>query len=260
VTRDAAIAGGTVTLQGTVGRNARIAGGRVEIAGAVNGDLLIRAQQVIVLPSAVIGGNFTYSSEQPAQIAPGARVTGKTLQEPYPIRPVTSREMARGFRIAFGIIDFFWMLALVLVLLAIAPGLLQATGDTLRGRPWAALGWGALLLLAIPPMIVALLVTVVGIPIGALALLAYALAISVGHATAALAVGQFVAPHVWSPYAEGAIGVGLVTVATNLPYVGWWLRLIVLAAGFGALLQTLWGRRAPASPPSRPVPAGPAVA
>lgn len=143
ITRDLAAAGGSVSLQGTVGRNAHLAGGRVEIAGAVAGNVLVRAHEVVVLPSAVIRGNLTYSSQKPAQIAPDARVGGRILREPYLVRPVPSREVVRGVRIVFGLVDFFWMLVIAFVIAAVAPFRLQQTADTLRGRPWASLGgWG----------------------------------------------------------------------------------------------------------------------
>jgi len=260
VTRDLAAAGGNVTLQGTVGRDAHLAGGRVEIAGSVAGNVLARADEVVVLPSAVIRGNLTYSSQKPAQIAPGARVIGRILQEPYLVRPMPSREIVRGFRIAFGVADFFWMLIIAMVLAAVAPGGLQQTADALHRRPWASLGWGAFLLITVPIAIVALVVMLIGIPLGVLLLVAHTLALFVSHASAGLAIGQTLAPRLKSRYAEVAIGVGVIAIATNLPYVGWLLRLIAVAVGLGAVVLALWGQREQSPPPARPIPVGPAVA
>ncbi|OFX34521.1 MAG: hypothetical protein A2Z07_10925 [Armatimonadetes bacterium RBG_16_67_12] len=260
VTRDLAAAGGNVTLQGTVGRDAHLAGGRVEIAGSVAGNVLARADEVVVLPSAVIRGNLTYSSQKPAQIAPGARVIGRILQEPYLVRPMPSREIVRGFRIAFGVADFFWMLIIAMVLAAVAPGGLQQTADALHRRPWASLGWGTFLLITVPIAIVALVVMLIGIPLGVLLLVAHTLALFVSHASAGLAIGQTLAPRLKSRYAEVAIGVGVIAIATSLPYVGWFLRLIAVAVGLGALVLALWAQREQSPPPARPIPVGPAVA
>jgi cytoskeletal protein CcmA (bactofilin family) len=257
--RDAALAGGSVWLLGAVGRDARIAGGSVEIGGTVGGNLLIRASEIRLLPTAVVRGNLIYSSELPIQIADGARVAGTVTREAYPVRPMPSRQAMRGFRIFFGIADFFWMLIITLVLVAVAPHGLQVTADAARTRLGASLGWGLLLLFVVPLVIVALLVTVLGIPVGALLLVAHVLALFASHAAAGLAVGQTVAPRLQSPYAEASIGIGIIAIATNLPYIGWLLRLLVVAVGFGALISVLWQRRTPA-PPSRPLPVGPAVA
>jgi hypothetical protein len=205
-----------------------------------------------------VRGTLTYSAERPIEIADGARIVGGVRQEAYPVRPMPSRAAARGFRIAFGIVDFFWMLVLALVLVALAPAPVQAAADEIRGRPWASLGWGMLLLIVVPMVVLALMIMVIGIPAGVLLLLAHLLALFVSHASIALAAGQFVAPRLRSPYAEVAIGVGVVAIATNLPYVGWLLRFLAVAVGLGAVMLILWRRRTPAAP--RPLPAGPAVA
>ncbi len=259
ITRDLAAAGGTVVLRGAVDRNVQIAGGRVEIAGTIGGNVLVRANKVVVLPSAVVRGNLIYSSEQPADIAQGT-VRGQVSREPYPVRPVPSRRALRGFRIALGIMDFFWMLILALVLVAVAPRAVQVTADVLRARPWASLGWGLLLLIAVPALTIALVVMLVGIPIAVLLLLAHAMALFVSHATIGLAIGQRLLPRLNSRYAEVAIGVGIIAIATNLPVIGFFLRLVVVAIGLGAVVLALWARRGPAAPAVPPPVVPPAVA
>lgn len=243
IIRDVAVGGGDVSLHGTVGRNVVIGAGRVEIAGTVGGDVLVRGGEVVVLPSAVVRGNLTYSSEQPAAIAPGARVSGRVTQEPYPVRPMPSRRTIRGFRVAFGVFDFVWMLALALVMVAVVPRGVQATADALRGRPWASLGWGMLLLVAMPAAVVALAIMLIGIPVAAVLLLAHILALFASHAAAGLAIGQRLASRLRSPFAQVALGVAIIALATNLPVVGIYLRLVAIALGLGAVAIAFWGRR-----------------
>lgn len=253
IRRDLAVAGGTVVLRGAVGRNVKVGGGRVEIAGAVDGNVLVRGGEVVVLPSAVVRGNLTYSSEQPVSIAPGARVLGSVTREPYPVRPVPTRRTVRGFRIAFGVADFLWMLVLALVMVAVIPQSVQATADALRRRPWASLGWGLLLLIAIPAAVIALFVILIGIPVAVMLLLAHILALFVSHAAAAFAIGRGLATRL-SPYVQVALGVAVIALATNLPIVGIFLRLLVVALGLGSVALAFWARRGPHAPipPSTP--------
>lgn len=248
IRRDLAVAGTTVIHKGAVGRDVRVAGGNIEIAGTVGRNVLARGGEVLVMPQAVIRGNLTYSSERPADIAPDARVAGSVTREQYPVRPMPSRQAARGFKVVFGVFDFFWMLVLALVLVAVAPGGVQTTADVLRRRPWAALGWGVLLLAAVPAAVLALVIMLVGIPVAAVLMLAHVLALFASHAAAALAIGQRLAPRLESRYAAVAVGVVMVAVATNLPVVGVFLRLVVVALGVGAIALALWGNRAPAPP------------
>jgi cytoskeletal protein CcmA (bactofilin family) len=262
VRRDLAAAGGTVIVAGTVGRHARLAGGRVEIGGTVNGNLLVRGGEIVILPSAVVRGNLTYSSEQPIRIAQGSRIHGTVTQEQYPVRPVPSRAARRGFRVAFGVVDFFWMLMIALALIAVAPRGVQATADTLRARPWASLGWGALLLFSVPMLVIALMVMIIGIPVGVILLVVHVLALFTSHAAAGLALGQRITPGVASRYASIAVGVAVIAIATHIPYAGWLLRLASVAIGLGAIALTLWERRNPpaGAPSNVSPPEWPAVA
>ncbi|MGQ0550107.1 MAG: hypothetical protein ACT4PY_10625 [Armatimonadota bacterium] len=254
IRRDLAVTGGNVALRGTVGRNVKVAGGRVEIAGNVDGNVLVRGGEVVVLPSAVVRGNLTYSSEQPVQIAPGARVLGSVTQEPYPVRPIPSRRTLRGFRIAFGVFDFIWMLVLGLVMVAVLPRGVQVTADTIRDRVWASLGWGLVLLVAIPVAVIVLFVILIGIPLAVVLLTAHVLALFLSHAAAGLAIGQVLATRL-SRYAQVAIGIAVIALATHLPFVGLLLRFMIVALGLGAVVLAIWRPR----PPER-LPAPPALA
>ncbi|MDQ7858509.1 MAG: polymer-forming cytoskeletal protein [Armatimonadota bacterium] len=256
VARDMAVVGGTITLMGTVGRHARLAAERVEIGGTIVGDLSVTAAEIALAPTALVRGNVLYRSNRPIVMAPGARVLGRVEQLTYPPRPAPPQGTLRALRIGLGIADFVWMLVVALVLVALAPSVVQATADVLRARPWASLGWGALLLVATPVAVVVLFVMVLGIPVGMLLVVAQVLGLFVSHAAAGLAFGQAVAPRLGSRYAAVALGVAVVAVLTSLPFVGWLLRLVVVALGFGAVVLTLWQRRAPA-PPGSPAPLPP---
>ncbi|MDR7486582.1 MAG: hypothetical protein QN187_14780 [Armatimonadota bacterium] len=84
--------------------------------------------------------------------------------------------------------------------------------------------------------------------LGAL-LLVHVLMLFVSHASVALAIGHRLVPG-RSRYAAVAIGVGLIAVATTLPYGGWLLRLLAIALGFGAVGLFLSGQRLPPPAPA----------
>ncbi len=250
IRRDLAVAATTLIHRGATGRDLRAGAARVEIAGTVGGNVVARAGELLVTPQAAIGGNLTYSSERPALIVQEARVTGSVVKEPYPTRPMPSRAAVQGARVAFGVFDFLWMLVLALVLVGVAPGGVQATSDALRRRPWASLGWGFLMLVAVPAAVLVLVIMLIGIPVAAVLVLIHILALFASHAAVALAIGQRIAPRLDSRYAAAAVGVGVIAVATNLPVVGVLLRLLAVALGVGAVGLALWGKRAPATPVS----------
>lgn len=248
VARDVAVAAGTVALRGVVGRNAHLAGGRTEISGTVGGNVTARGGEVVLLPSAVVRGNLTYSSDRPVRISSGATVLGRVVERPYPVSRPSAAQAFRGTRIVLGIVDFFWLLVLALVLVAVLPDATLKSAEVLRGRPWASLGIGLALVLAIPFLMFLLVVTLVGIPLAIVVVLGSMLAVFLAHVAAALAIGQRLFPRLQSRYSEAAIGVGAIAIVTSLPVVGYPLRMLVLALGLGALVIALWGRRTPPSP------------
>lgn len=242
VTRDVAVTGGEVMLRGSVGRNVMVAAGRVVIAGNVGGNVLVRGGEVVVDAAAVIRGNLTYSSEQPVKISSDARVSGRVIQEQYPVRPMPSARTTRAFRLVFGLVDFLWMLVLALAMVALVPQGVGATADALSARFWGSLGWGILLLIGIPIAVIVLVVVLVGIPVAIVLLLAHILAVFASHAAAALAIGRVAITRA-SAYAQVVIGVVIIAIATNLPVAGVFLRLAVIAVGLGAVAIAFWGRR-----------------
>jgi cytoskeletal protein CcmA (bactofilin family) len=242
ITRDVAVIGGEVTLRGSIGRNLIVAAGHVVIAGNIGGNVLVRGGEVIVDAGAVIRGNLTYSSEQPVKISPDARISGRVIQEQYPVRPMPSARATRAFRLAFGFVDFFWMLVMALVTVALVPHGLSVTADALSARPWGALGWGFALLIGVPILLVVLVVSLVGIPVASLLFFAHVLALLASHAAAALAIGRVALTRA-SAYGQVAVGVVIIAVATHLPVIGFFLRLLVVAVGVGAVAIAFWSRR-----------------
>ena len=90
--------------------------------------------------------------------------------------------------------------------------------------------------------VVALSVTIVGIPIALLATLAAVLGFYVALAGALVVAGKALAGHKWdSPYAHLLVGCALFLVASNLPFVGGFVTVAVGLVAFGALVATRAG-------------------
>ncbi|MGH2404746.1 MAG: hypothetical protein ACRDGN_09800, partial [bacterium] len=65
----------------------------------------------------------------------------------------------------------------------------------------------------------------------------------VSHAAAGLAIGQVLAGRL-SRYAQVAIGIAIIALATNLPFIGILLRILIVALGLGAVALAIWRPRA----------------
>ncbi len=139
------------------------------------------------------------------------------------------------------------MLLVGLVLVLLAPRGADAVADALGGAPLASLGWGVLVVLSVPVAAVALVVSVLGVPLGLALFLSLGLWWLVGLAWAAWCAGRALvqAPHgrVQAFLAGWAIlaAVGLVPI---LNAAVWTLAPVL---GVGAMLVAAWrvreGRR-----------------
>ncbi|MHB0912245.1 MAG: bactofilin family protein [Armatimonadota bacterium] len=249
VGNDTYLCGGTVNLSGTVRDNAWLAGGTVSLLpgatvgsdllaaagtlnvdGRVSGDLYANAGTVTLGPQAVVTGNV-YTTVKP-RVSPGARIGGRVIVKPAPQRPER--------RPPSPVAKFFtWLLTLAMlyavgaVLLALAPRMVSDIGGTLLARPWWSLLIGFLILLAMPAVILVLMLTIIGIPLGLIVLALYLVVLYISRIFAAVALGRLVVGQ-RSSYLTLLVGLAIIWVVGVIPVIGWIVNFAALLFGLGA--------------------------
>jgi cytoskeletal protein CcmA (bactofilin family) len=256
VGRDLVAAAGQVRIAGSVGRDAMISGGSVTLGGTITGNVRVDADTLVVLPSARIAGKLTYSASQDADIQPGAQISGGI--ERTARAAATPRRMARpaaGFGLWSALVEFAWLLVLGVVALALSTRGVLTVADRIRRRFWGSLLTGFVLAVVVPVAIVVAFITVVGIPVGGVALLLYLATLYPAKVFTAAWIGDWVMDRLQpgkangSPYVEMLIGVLIVAVLISLPFVGWVFRTVAVLVGFGALWAQIWAARRGSSEP-----------
>jgi hypothetical protein len=241
----------------------RVGGGQVLIDGVVDGDVLAAGGRLSLGPNARLGGRLSYRSQADLVRDPSAQVVGPVEALPMPGFGRTGREEDRawnGHHDRASGIGGVWTLGLMLLAGLVAgllPGPAQRVADTLRTRFGASLLWGVIALVCIPVATVLLFVTVVGIPLGLLALLLYPVLLLLGYVGSALGLGQWVhsalrrrrpaamAGTAWR-VATAAAAVLVLAVLGQLPFVGGAVVLLAVMGGTGALALLAGPRRAAA--------------
>jgi cytoskeletal protein CcmA (bactofilin family) len=235
------LAGGEVVVAGTVGRELRAAGGRVSVEGTVRGDVHVAANELEIGPTARIEGNLVHRGPAEPRIDLGARIAGRV--EHRPAEPPGARRF--GFlALAFVIASLFVTGAAMILLF---PRFTAAAAQTIETDPWRSLGLGVAALLGAPAVTLALLVTVIGIPLGLVLLAGYLVALLVGYLVAAAFLGTLGARRLGRPGApsRGALVLGLLGALVVLrllrlvPFLGPFVSLVALLAGTGALVVRL---------------------
>ena len=271
------LAGGTGTLiiAGTIDGDLLAGAGSIELSGTVNGSIDVGVETLILTPTAVVGGDVRYTSEQEARIVQGAQIGGSVERlepEVAEVSPLADNPVVTYLGMLLGMLLLGWGL------LAIRTRLVVGSAATLRGAPLPSLGMGFAGLIGLFILIVLLII--VGAIVGALAgavagaffgaavvvLLLMVLLFILSSVPVAMAVGRLVLPDasVYLSYLAGAAILALVLVVVGyVPIVGGLLFLVVWILGFGAFVLYAWRtRREPyviVAPPAAPAVAPPAA-
>jgi cytoskeletal protein CcmA (bactofilin family) len=257
-------AGDVVALDGPV----RIAGhatgdvvavsGPVRITGRVDGDVAAVSDRAFLAPTARVGGDLLYGDERPV-VAQGARVDGSIKDKNW-ADTLSSPGWGLAGPLAWWLAVSISTLLVGALLLLLAPRMLAAAERSARDHLGAAVGWGVLVAIALPVVAILLLVTLVGIPLGAALLLALVPVMLVAYVTSAWILGRRIAKErTWLALLAGW---GVLRVLALIPVAGFLVGLVATVIGLGALVVALWRSRRPEAPvptpeaaPGRPAPA-----
>jgi hypothetical protein len=239
VGRNARIAGQDVLIKGRIDGDLDVQGEQVALSAQIGGDVKVRARTLVLGPDTTIEGKLIWeAAEQPdipgeAIVAGG--VQGKVVRRwngPSSNSAFFAGEAAARLMIA---VSAFLVGALFVFF---APSTADRAVEAARRRWPAALGWGALLAFVTPLLAIILMLTIVGIPLGLLGLLAYPLLLLLGYASGAMTLGALALGTRGVGRRILAVGAGVLglTLFAFLPFLGPIIGLAATLFGLGVLV------------------------
>ena len=253
---DLRFAGANVTLSGEFLKMVKGVAANLTISGVFEDDLMVSAARITITPTAVIKGDFIYTTALFARNE-GSRIMGKVIQLgteegkswiknhfPHPKGPdyVEICIFLLIATIAFIVVGF--------LVHTFLPRQTEKIVSLLRGSLWKNL-WVGLVFIVLSPVGIALcLGTVIGIPAGIMAAFIFVMMLYVSRIYVALWIGRLLlgrwkeslASCFFLPFVTGTILIGLLL---SIPWIDWPLRIIILCMGMGAMWQVLWGSARP---------------
>jgi hypothetical protein len=237
------LAGGDIAVAGRLYSGLTTYGRNIVILGEVHGPVELSGEQIEILGSARILGDVTYSSRHEIRIDPQARISGSvtrtpgTFQFPHPKVHIPGLPTLRPLLL-------LGLLAAGALLLALFPRFTAHALQTLGASPLNSIGLGTAIFFSLPPVILLLTITIIGIPIALVLAAFYGAALLIGYLVTALFVGDRLLHAVRPRSAAGfgwrmgslAVALVLLWLAYILPYVGALIVLIALFAGLGAMV------------------------
>lgn len=273
LTRDAKIGGDTwiagrrVAVEGELDGDLSIRAQEALINGEVKGNVTFYGLDLSLGPDAEITGNVTYYSPSAAQIDKGAKVAGEIngedfvpgrgVEEAEPLPRGSTRETWRqehmherwddrsglaapGYHMTVPGAVFFGALAIAFALLA--PAATMRMREGLAGEWAIAFGLGLAWLVGLPVLILAVAITIVGLPIAFLLLLLWPLGMLFGLVATLVAFGDYISSRI-GEFGQGTLGriVGIVLataivwIGISIPILGALIWLAAVAGGIGLL-------------------------
>lgn len=236
----------TVGSGAVVGGDLQVAAGSLLLAGTVDGTVEAAVERLQLASTASVGGDVKHGTQTEVVREDGASVGGSvTAVEDLSVEAGPGDFGAPDLgpsNLVFGIYGALVTLLLGAVLLLAFPGFTGEVVAEVRDRPLRSSGIGLGGLVGIPLALLALVITVVGIPLTLLGFMAFGVLVFVSAALAEYAVGTWAlsaagVDNRWAGLVVGVLGVALLS---RIPVVGWLVNLVVFLLGFGAVLTLLY--------------------
>ncbi len=136
------------------------------------------------------------------------------------------------------------LLAAGILLYAVFPHFTLTTARTISTSPLKSLGLGAAIFFSLPPVILLLVITIIGIPIAMALLALYATGLLIGYLAVAFFIGSTLLkvarrrpdPGFGWRIISLAVALVVLMLTRHLPYVGDLIILVALFAGLGAIV------------------------
>ena len=253
---DLRFAGANVILSGEFLDIVNGVSANLTISGIFEDNLEVRAARITIAPTAVIKGDFAYSTAL-FKRKEGSQIMGKVVN----LETEEGKAWARNKRpqekdpdyLAKGLFWIISTIALIIVGLLVNYFLPKQTEEivsTIAGSIWKSLGIGLIFLIVAPLCIIISLFTAIGIPAGIISAFFYIIMIYISRVYVGLWIGRkllgnfnesFTAFFFW-PFVAGTIIIGILLL---IPVIGWLLRFFLLLIGLGAMWQVLWNSAKP---------------
>lgn len=232
-----------------------VIGGDLKLHGRVRGDAVAVGGSIDVEPGAVVMGDAVAVGGE-VTVAPGGEVEGDRVSIGGSLGSLIATAVALGietdgdfptflFTVLATLIQTMALFVVALLLLALLPDRMRRIQDFLQEKPESAVIAGVILLVGFAPLCLLLLVSLIGIPLIPVAVLALVALLTVGMSALATWLGgrMPVLAGRKTPVLAMALGVVLIAVVSLLPMVGTLMLFFASFVAAGAVVASRFGAK-----------------
>ena len=237
--RDAVLFGAEANLDGTVGRDVRAQTYRMGIGGTVGRDIQARVDRLAIGAAARVGGDVIYRASTDANVDPAAVLGGRLVRTPV-LAPVWAMAVTR----VFAILSVLGLIVAGIIGQWLFRSTSQRAVVVAGERPGRAALVGLGMLLVPPMLVLPLFLTLVGIPVALVILLAWLIALFLGPLPTVTRLGSLLLRGKGGPALGLVMGVVVWRgVLWLLPVIAAVVYLSALIVGLGSYGIAAWSLR-----------------
>lgn len=225
------VANGDVRVAGHVEGDVLLLSGDALVSGRIDGSLVTVGGRARLLPRAFVAGNVHYADKRPI-VAGSAIVRGDVSKE----NGLDSLDIFPFFGVLAFLVGTFVSIALLgVLLLLIAPRAADAIEARSHERVGPSIATGIAIAIALPVAAVIAGVTVVGLPLAFVILLALLPLAAVAYCASAWVLGRRMVKAPRNRYLAFLAGLAVLEAVGLVPIVGWLAGLAAVIFGFGVI-------------------------
>jgi cytoskeletal protein CcmA (bactofilin family) len=226
-----------VTINGMVNRDVVTAATDLTINGKVGGNIKGTTKNLNIGSIGLVGGNVEYTSNNDPVITTGGKIVGKVTRTTPKNQSNTNYVSPIAFSIGGLVFGLIAWLVFAMVLVAMFPRTFDEITQNAMKKPGITVLIGILGAIAVPILIFILLITIVGIPLALLTLLAWFTTMLLVTPFAGYMLGQIIMPKSRQPYGIMALGTAILVITYFIPIIGFITLLIAYLFGMGMILK-----------------------
>lgn len=239
---DVFIGSGTVLAKGQIQGKLYAGCANLVIDGKIDKGFVVNSGKITLESNAKIDGDIKYTANEEMIIKGGAVTKGQISKKIIDQTKEAQKKKGIGnfANQATGkFLSLISTLVVGIILLLLFPQFTDKVSNTLKEKLWPSLGWGLLVLIVVPIVMLISTLLLVGFPLAMILFGLYWLFIYLAKIFVGLCLGKYISKEKWNPIWSMSLGVLILIIISLIPIIGGLANLVILLVGLGSAVITV---------------------
>lgn len=227
----------SATLNGATSRDVVIGASNIIINGQVGRNIKSEVDKLTIGSTGRVGGDMGYTSNTNAIVSPGGQIAGKVTRTPLAKQSNDRTDAPYVLTFLSLVYAFATLLVLALAIVLLIPSMLHEASTKALSSPGRIALTGLVGIIIIPILILILLISGIGLPLGILVLLVWLVIGILSGSFVGYTLGRLILKTEKNPILIMLLGASLLLVIYFIPLLGVLAMLVAYLFGTGMILN-----------------------